>query len=34
VPIADILAWLRTPGAPLPSGADKTATGWLAQREA
>lgn len=29
---ADILAWLQTPDAWLPSGADLTAAAWLAQR--
>ncbi len=29
VPIEDILSWIRDPGAPLPSGADKAAAVWL-----
>ena len=29
-PIGDVLAWMRTPSAPLPSGADRTAATWLA----
>ena len=29
-PIGDILAWMRDPQAPLPSGADKAAVAWLA----
>jgi alpha-beta hydrolase superfamily lysophospholipase len=28
-PIADILAWIRNPTAPLPSGADQAAQAWL-----
>ncbi|MCI0753996.1 alpha/beta fold hydrolase [Teichococcus vastitatis] len=27
---ADLLAWMAAPGAPLPSGADRWAAGWLA----
>ncbi len=30
VPIADVLAWMRAPTAPLPSGADRAAQTWLA----
>ena len=33
-PIDDILAWIRDPDAPLPSGADQAATAWLAKEEA
>lgn len=32
LPIGDIIAWLRAPDAPLPSGADKAARTWLARR--
>jgi alpha-beta hydrolase superfamily lysophospholipase len=32
-PIGDILAWIREPDAPLPSGADKTAADWLKNQE-
>jgi acylglycerol lipase len=32
LPIGDILAWIRNPQAPLPSGADKTAGAWLRQQ--
>ncbi len=32
LPIADILAWICDPGAPLPSGADKAAPAWLGQQ--
>lgn len=32
-PIDDILAWMRDPRAPLPSGADKAATAWLAKQD-
>jgi alpha-beta hydrolase superfamily lysophospholipase len=31
-PIEDILAWIRDPNAPLPSGADLAASAWLAQQ--
>jgi alpha-beta hydrolase superfamily lysophospholipase len=31
-PIDDILAWMRSPGAPLPSGADAAAAAWLAHQ--
>lgn len=31
-PIDDILAWMRAPGAPLPSGADRAAAAWLAKQ--
>ena len=33
VPIGDILSWIRDPGAPLPSGADKAAAQWLQRQE-
>ncbi len=33
-PIGDILAWIRDPHAPLPSGADAAASAWLAKRDA
>jgi acylglycerol lipase len=33
-PIGDILAWIRDPHAPLPSGADARAATWLAQQDA
>ena len=29
VPIDDILAWMKNPNAPLPSGAEKAAEVWL-----
>jgi acylglycerol lipase len=29
LPIGDILAWIRQPNAPLPSGAEQTAQAWL-----
>jgi acylglycerol lipase len=32
-PIDDILAWIRRPDEPLPSGADRAATAWLAQQK-
>jgi acylglycerol lipase len=32
-PIGDILAWIRDPAAPLPSGADKAAQAWLLKQE-
>jgi hypothetical protein len=32
-PIEDILAWLRRPDTPLPSGADRAAAAWLAKQE-
>jgi alpha-beta hydrolase superfamily lysophospholipase len=32
-PIDDILAWIRRPDAPLPSGADRAAADWLAGRD-
>jgi len=28
--LADVIAWLNNPAAPLPSGADRAATSWLA----
>lgn len=31
VPINDIIAWIRNPQAPVPSGADKAAAAWLAK---
>lgn len=31
-PIGDILAWIRDPDAPLPSGADRAATAWLGKQ--
>ncbi|MGA8195103.1 MAG: lysophospholipase [Acetobacteraceae bacterium] len=31
-PIDDILAWIRNPDAPLPSGADRAAAAWLARQ--
>lgn len=31
-PIDDILAWMRHPKVPLPSGADRAAAGWLAKQ--
>jgi alpha-beta hydrolase superfamily lysophospholipase len=31
-PIGDIVAWLQSPTAPLPSGAQAAATAWLAQQ--
>ena len=30
--IGDILAWMRNPRAPFPSGADRAAAGWLEQQ--
>jgi alpha-beta hydrolase superfamily lysophospholipase len=33
LPIGDILAWIKDPQAPLPSGADKAAETWLRQQE-
>jgi acylglycerol lipase len=32
LPIGDIIAWIRDPHAPLPSGADRAARTWLARR--
>ncbi len=32
VPIDDVLSWMFQPGAPLPSGADRAASAWLAER--
>lgn len=32
-PIEDILSWIKDPAAPLPSGADKAASVWLAKEE-
>ena len=32
-PIGDVVAWIRDPGAPLPSGADRAAASWLAERK-
>ncbi len=33
-PIGDILAWIRDPDAPLPSGADRAGAAWLGKQEA
>ncbi len=33
VPIADVVAWIREPAAPLPSGADRAADLWLAEQK-
>nr|WP_294544903.1 alpha/beta fold hydrolase [uncultured Rhodopila sp.] len=33
VPIGDILAWIRDPAAPLPSGAEKAGGEWLRHQE-
>ena len=33
VPIDDILAWIRRPGTPLPSGGDRAAEAWLTRQE-
>ena len=33
LPIGDILAWIKDPQAPLPSGADKAAAAWLQRQE-
>jgi alpha-beta hydrolase superfamily lysophospholipase len=33
VPIGDILAWIRDPASPLPSGADQVAAEWLRRQE-
>ena len=33
VPIRDILAWIRDPAAPLPSGAEKAGRQWLKHQE-
>ncbi|HBK07555.1 MAG TPA: alpha/beta hydrolase [Acetobacteraceae bacterium] len=33
-PIRDILAWIRDPAAPLPSGANRTAAEWLKKENA
>jgi alpha-beta hydrolase superfamily lysophospholipase len=32
-PIGDVVAWIRDPGAPLPSGADRAAASWLAEQK-
>ncbi len=32
-PLADIVAWIENPSAPLPSGAEPAAQGWLARQE-
>ncbi len=32
-PIADVIAWIRNPAAPLPSGAETAASRWIASRE-
>jgi acylglycerol lipase len=34
MPIGDILAWIRDPHAPLPSGAEGLASAWLASQDA
>ncbi len=34
VPIGDVLSWLATPAAPLPSAADTAAARWLARQQA
>jgi acylglycerol lipase len=34
VPIGDVLAWIRDPHAPLPSGAEQAASAWLDRQEA
>jgi acylglycerol lipase len=34
VPIGDAIAWIREPGAPLPSGADRAAREWLSGADA
>ena len=31
-PIDDVIAWIRQPNAPLPSGADRAAAAWLAKQ--
>ncbi|MBV9785282.1 MAG: lysophospholipase [Acidisphaera sp.] len=31
-PIGDVIAWMHTPGQPLPSGADRAAAEWLARQ--
>jgi alpha-beta hydrolase superfamily lysophospholipase len=31
-PVGDILAWIRDPHAPLPSGADSAAANWLSEQ--
>jgi alpha-beta hydrolase superfamily lysophospholipase len=33
VPIGDVIAWIRDPSAPLPSGADKAAAPWLTRQD-
>jgi alpha-beta hydrolase superfamily lysophospholipase len=32
VPLADTIAWVRDPAAPLPSGADRAAADWLSHQ--
>ena len=32
MPIEDVIAWIRRPNAPLPSGADRAAPVWLAEQ--
>jgi alpha-beta hydrolase superfamily lysophospholipase len=32
-PIDDIVAWMRRPAAPLPSGGERAAAGWLAKQD-
>jgi alpha-beta hydrolase superfamily lysophospholipase len=31
VVLGDLIAWVRDPRAPLPSGADRAAVAWLAE---
>jgi hypothetical protein len=33
IPTGDVIAWIRAPTAPLPSGADRAAQTWLARQE-
>jgi acylglycerol lipase len=33
IPIGDVLAWIRDPDAPLPSGAEQAAAAWLAKQD-
>ena len=32
-PIGDVIAWIRDPRGPLPSGADRAAASWLAEQD-
>jgi alpha-beta hydrolase superfamily lysophospholipase len=32
VPVADVVAWVRAPTAPLPSGAERAASDWLSRQ--